>query len=89
MQNHHSSAQAAIKTECTAPALPYVIKYLAKERSQIAAELNAMAPDAWLNARGRALANREQDLHTTLAVLRGLGQQPVQIQEPEASAAAA
>lgn len=89
MQDQPTSAPAAIKTECTAPTLPYLIKYLTKEQIQVASELNSMEPDAWLNAHGRALANREQELQTTLTVLRGLGQQPVQIQEPEAMAAAA
>ena len=72
---------------CGAPTLPVVIKRLVQEQIQVASELNSMEPDAWLNARGRALDNREQELHTTLSVLRGLGQQPVQIQEPAAAAA--
>lgn len=87
MQTQSTCAPAAIKAECTAPTLPYLIKFLTKEQIQIASELNAMEPDAWLNARGRALTNREQELHTTLSVLRGLGQQPMQIQEPAAAAA--
>lgn len=74
---------------CGAITLPVVIKRLVQEQIQIASELNAMEPDAWLNARGRALANREQELQTTLTVLRGLSQQPVQIQEPAAAAVAA
>lgn len=71
---------------CGAPTLPVVIKRLSAEQTALAAELNTMEPDAWLNARGRALVSREQELVTTLAVLRGLGQQPVQIAEPEAVA---
>lgn len=85
MHQQSTQAQAAIKSDCTAPTLNYLIKYLTKEQIQIASELNAMEPDAWLNARGRALANREQELNTTLTVLRGLCQQPLQIQEPEAA----
>lgn len=75
-------AQTAIKNACTAPTLPYLIKYLAKEKQTITAELERMPPDAWLNVRGRALANREQELHTTLAVLQELATAPVQISEP-------
>ena len=41
-----------------------------------------MPPDAWLKVRGRALANREQELHITLDVLQRLTQQPAQITEP-------
>lgn len=86
MQTQRQHAPAAIKVECQSPTLTYVMKYLVKEQTEIAAELETMEPDAWLNARGRALANREQELHTTLAVLRGLTRLPVQIQEPEAVA---
>lgn len=71
---------------CGAPTLPVVIKRLSAEQIALAAELNTMEPDAWLNARGRALVCREQELVTTLAVLRGLVQAPVQIEEPEAVA---
>lgn len=69
------------------PTLLVLIERLKQEQIQIASELEAMAPDAWLNVRGRALANREQDLHTTLAVLRGLAQKSVQIEEPTTVAA--
>lgn len=41
-----------------------------------------LTPDAWLNVRGRALANREQELHTTLTVLQELVSAPMQITEP-------
>lgn len=75
-------AQTAIKTACTAPTLPYLINYLAKEKQTITAELEQMPPDAWLNVRGRALANREQELHVTLTVLQELVSAPVQITEP-------
>lgn len=82
MNHTPMQAQSQAKPACTAPTLPYVIKYLTKEQIRIASELNSMEPDAWLNVQGRALANREQELHTTLRVLRGLVQQPVQITEP-------
>ncbi len=75
-------AQQAIKNECKAPTLPYLIKYFQKEKSAIEAELGLMPPDAWLNVRGRALANREQELHVTLTVLQELVTAPVQITEP-------
>lgn len=67
---------------CTAPALPYVIKYLTKEQIRIASELNSMEQEDLLSDQGRALTNREQELHTTLRVLHGLVQQPLQIMEP-------
>ena len=75
-------ATTAIKTECQAPTLPTVIQRLAAEHTQVATELATMPPDAWLNVRGRALANREQELHITLDVLQRLAQQPAQITEP-------
>lgn len=75
-------AQTAIKNACTAPTLPHLIKSLQKEKSTITAELERMTPDAWLNVRGRALANREQELHTTLTVLQELVSAPMQITEP-------
>lgn len=74
--------QTAIKTECIAPTLPYLIKYFQKEKSAIEVELEQMPPDAWLNVRGRALANREQELHITLTVLQELITAPVLITEP-------
>lgn len=75
-------AQEAIKNECKAPTLPYLIKYFQEEKSAIETELGLMPPDAWLNVRGRALANREQELHVTLNVLQELVSAPVQITEP-------
>ncbi len=67
---------------CTAPTLPYLIQHLTEEQIKVASELNSMEPDAWMTVQGRALANREQELHTTLRVLRGLVQHPLQIMEP-------
>lgn len=78
----HMQATAAIKTECQAPTLPAVIQRLAAEQALVTAELATLPPDAWLNVRGRALANREQELHITLDVLQRLTQQPAQITEP-------
>jgi len=77
MQMNPAASQA-----CTAPTLPVLIRTLKAEQIQIASELNSMEPDAWMNVQGRALANREQELHTTLRVLSGLIQQPLQITEP-------
>ena len=75
-------APAAIKLDAPAITLPCLIKCLQQEKEGIEAELNRMPPDAWLNVRGRALANREQELHTTLVVLRTFKQAPIQITEP-------
>lgn len=75
-------AQQAVKNECKAPTLPHLIKYFQKEKSAIEAELQRMPADAWFNVRGRALANREQELHVTLTVLQELATAPVQITEP-------
>lgn len=75
-------AQTAIKNECKAPSLPCLIKYFQKEKSTIEAELNRMPADAWFNVRARQLMNREQELHTTLNVLRELANAPIQIAEP-------
>lgn len=64
------------------PTLLVLIERLKQEQIQIASELNSMEPEALLSVQGRALTNREQELHITLRVLRGLVQQPVQIEEP-------
>lgn len=64
------------------PSLAQVIKRLKAEAAMVNAELQTMPPDAWLNVRGRNLANREQELHITLDVLQRMTQLPVQIQEP-------
>lgn len=76
MDEQSIQAQDAIKSEFSESTLPYLIKYLQKEKSAVVAELEAMTPEAWLDSHGRALANREQELYTTLAVLRGLAQRP-------------
>lgn len=81
-ESKEMQAQPAIKNECKAPTLPYLIKYFQEEKSVIETELGLMPPDAWLNVRGRALANREQELHVTLNVLQELVSAPVRITEP-------
>lgn len=75
-------AQQVIKNECKAPTLPYLIKYFQKEKSAIEVELQRMPADAWFNVRARELMNREQELHTTLNILRELVNAPIHISEP-------
>ncbi|MEZ2739132.1 MULTISPECIES: hypothetical protein [Comamonas] len=82
MQTQQVQAQAAMKNECQALTLPAVIQRLTTEQAQVSAELSRMPADAWLNARGRALANREQELFTTLTVLRDMTKATFQIAEP-------
>jgi len=75
-------AQQATNNECKAPTLPYLIKYFQKEKSAIEVELQRMPADTWFNVRARELMNREQELHSTLNVLRELVNTPIQISEP-------
>lgn len=82
MKTQETQAQPAIKSECAAPSYMQVVKRLQAEKALVTAELSVMPPDAWLNVHGRALVNREQELHITLDVLTRMTQQPVQIQEP-------
>lgn len=82
MKTQQTQAQPAIKSECAAPNYMQVVKRLQAEKALVTAELSVMPPDAWLNVHGRALANREQELHITLDVLARMTQQPMQIQEP-------
>lgn len=82
MNTKQQQAQPAIKNECAAPNYMQVVKRLQAEKALVTAELSTMTPDAWLNVHGRALANREQELHTTLDVLTRMTQHPLQIQEP-------
>ena len=51
--------------------------------NDVNAELNSMAPDAWLNLHGRQLANREQELQTTLSVLQDLAARPDSTYHPD------
>ncbi|GEM_PF-6156749 len=69
-------------TACQATTLPVVVNLLRAEHAQVDAELGAMKVSEWESPRCKALVNREQELRTTLTVLRGLTQQPVQITEP-------
>ena len=73
---------ASMQRSAGDPTLLVLIERLKQEQIQIASELNSMEPDAWLNVQGSALVFREQELHTTLRVLQGLVQQPLQIEEP-------
>lgn len=72
------------QSKCSALTLPEILSLLTDEKQQVTDELNTMPPDAWLNVRSRELANREQELHTTLNVLQGLTRRPVSINEPVA-----
>lgn len=72
---------ASMQRSAVDPTLLVLIERLKQEQIQIASELNSMEPDAWLNVQGSALVFREQELHTTLRVLCGLVQQPLQIEE--------
>lgn len=82
MQTQEQQAMQAIKNTCAAPSLPEVIQRLAAEKAQICSELKRTPASEWNSARFRALGNREDELHVTLRVLQGLGQQPLQIAEP-------
>lgn len=72
----------ALLPVCGAPTLPEVIARLSAEHAKVDAELGAMKVSEWESPRCKALVNREQELRTTLTVLHGLTQQPVQITEP-------
>lgn len=82
METNSMQPLNAPKSECQMPTLAQILQRLKAEMAMVTAELSAMPADAWLNVRGRALANREQELHTTLDVLQRMTQLPVQIQEP-------
>lgn len=70
MQRPTNQALHAIKSECHMPTLEQVIKRLKAEKAMVEAALNRMPADAWFNVRGRELMNREQELQTTLTVLK-------------------
>jgi hypothetical protein len=72
----------ALLPVCGAPTLPEVVARLSAEHAKVDAELGAMKVSEWESPRCKALVNREQELRTTLTVLRGLTQQPLQIMEP-------
>lgn len=71
-----------MKNECHALTLPAVIKRLTAEKALVEAEIATTPTDGLFNAKGWQLINREQELHTTLQVLRALTCPPVQIAEP-------
>lgn len=81
MQTQAQQTMPAIKNACAAPSLPEVIQRLAAEKTQICSELKRTPASEWSSARFRDLGNREDELHVTLRVLQGLGQQPLQIAE--------
>ena len=54
--------------------MPAVIQQLAGEHAQVTEELGRLPATEWLSKRGRELGNREQELFTTLDVLRRLAQ---------------
>lgn len=71
-----------MKNECQALTLPAVIQRLTAEKALVEAEISTTPTDGLFNARGWQLINREQELHTTLTVLRAITCPPVQIVEP-------
>lgn len=79
MKTQQTQALTAIKNENRSMTLPCILQRLRREKALVEAELGQMPPDAWFNVRGRALANREQELYITLQVLEGLAQAPMQI----------
>ena len=79
METQQTQALTAIKNEDQPMTLPCILQRLRREKALVEAELGQMPPDAWLNVRGRLLANREQELYITLQVLEGLAQAPMHI----------
>lgn len=79
MKTQQKQALSAIKNECNPMTLPCILQRLRREKTLVEAELAQMPPDAWLNVRGRALANREQELYITLQVLEGLAKAPLHV----------
>lgn len=75
-------AKAAIKSECVGLTLPRILKRLEGEKAMVNAELSAMPPDELFGAKAARLFNREQELHTTLTVLKDMGVPLAQIAEP-------
>lgn len=74
MQDQYQKAHAAIENEAnkqTAVALKTVIKRLNDERLKVMDKLANLPAIEWMTVPGRAMASREQELHTALVVLRG------------------
>ena len=69
MNNQTSAAQGAIQKQGASVTLVQAIGLLREEKNSINQELAALPAVQWLEARGRELANREQELHITIDVL--------------------
>ena len=69
MNNQTSAAQGAIQKQGASVTLVQAIGLLREEKHSINQELAALPAVQWLEARGRELANREQELHITIDVL--------------------
>lgn len=71
MNNSTNTVQTAIKKD-SYMTLAEAICQLREEHASINRELSHLSADQWLDAHGQKLANREQELHTTLGVLERL-----------------
>ena len=69
MNQQNSKAQGAIQKQSASVTLVQAIGLLREEKDSINQELAALPAVQWLEARGRDLANREQELHITIDVL--------------------
>ena len=69
MNQQTSKAQGAIQKQSASVTLVQAIGLLREEKNSINQELAALPAVQWLEARGRDLANREQELHITIDVL--------------------
>ena len=69
MNNQTSAAQGAIQKQGASVTLVQAIGLLREEKHSINQELAALPAVQWLEARGRELGNREQELHITIDVL--------------------
>ena len=69
MNQQTSKAQGAIQKQSASVTLVQAIGLLREEKNSINQELAALPAVQWLEARGRELGNREQELHITIDVL--------------------
>ncbi len=69
MNQQTSKAQVAIQKQSASVTLVQAIGLLREEKNSINQELAALPAAQWLEARGRELGNREQELHITIDVL--------------------
>lgn len=83
MQTQINQGQTAINSECQAPTLPEVMRRLSAEKALVSAELGCMPASEWSSKRCKELGNREQELFTTLDVLKRMTPMPHAIQEPK------